>query len=859
MKLLALDGNSIVNRAFYGIKLLSTKDGQYTNAIYGFMNILNSLIEREKPDGVAVAFDLKAPTFRHKMYGEYKAGRKPMPQELASQLPVLKELLAAFGYTCIELEGYEADDILGTLSLAAEQNEDVCVISTGDRDSLQLVSEHTTVLLAATKMGRPEIIEYTPQSLFEKYGLTPSEMIELKALMGDASDHIPGVAGVGEKTATDLIKRYHSVQYIYDNLESLDIKDGVRAKLASDKDNAFLSKELGTICRTVPISVDFSNYAFKEKDKASLAAILRRLEFYKMLDQLGLADYYADQDKAQGKLAPHKFIPCHAEDFVAAVAPKSVVTVVLNSENNALCFGCDTAICKMDIEKDRKHIVEVLSKKSLKLNAVDSKNLYSALEGICSIPLVEFDVSLAGYLCSPSASSYDVSRLADEYLTTRPIIEGVEDDAALQATADAAMLYPVLLKEIEHGNMTTLLKEIEIPLARVLSEMERVGFMVDTDGIRTMRDNLEERISKLEQEIYDLAGQEFNIKSPAQLGVILFEKLGLKAGKKTKSGYSTTAEILEKLKNDHPIINLVLEYRTITKLNSTYCEGLLKAVQPDGRVRSTFNQTETRTGRISSLEPNLQNIPVRRAEGRELRRFFVAREGYLLVDADYSQIELRVLAHLAGDKTMISAFKNGEDIHTKTAGEVFDMPPLLVTPQMRSSAKAVNFGIVYGIGAFSLSQDIGVTRAEAQKYIDGYFATYPGIKKYMEQTVEQAKEKGYSTTMFGRRRYLPELKSSNANLRAFGERVARNMPIQGTAADIIKLAMIRTRNKLLESGLDARVILQVHDELIVEAEASVAKEAGKILEYEMEHAAELLVPMIVDIHRGKNWYEAKGE
>lgn len=858
MKLLALDGNSIVNRAFYGIKLLSTKDGQYTNAIYGFMNILNSLIQREAPDGVAVAFDLKAPTFRHKMYDEYKAGRKPMPAELASQLPVLKELLTLLGYSCIELEGYEADDILGTLSLAAEQNDDVCVISTGDRDSLQLVSEHTTVLLAATKMGKPEIIEYNPQTLFEKYGLTPREMIELKTLMGDASDHIPGVAGVGEKTATDLIKRYHSVEYIYDNLDTLDIKDGVKNKLAADKDNAFLSKQLGTICRNVPISVDFSEYAFKKQDKCALANMLRRLEFFKMLDNMGLSDYageiQSDQTPAQNRV----FRICDLRSFADNLNADSVLTVMLSKDKNTLCFAADDTLSKANLSENKNEIKSIFAKESLKINAVDSKNIYTALADVCEMPLAHFDVTLAGYLCSPSANSYEIPRLSDEYLNKSPTVEGNSNDD-LQLVAEAAMLYDVLCAEIEKGEMTSLLRDIEIPLARVLSEMERTGFMLDTVGIANMRDSLNERINKLEQDIYSAAGEEFNIKSPAQLGVILFEKLGLKSGKKTKSGYSTTAEILEKLRNDHPIIDLVLEYRTITKLNATYCEGLLKAVQPDGRVRSTFNQTETRTGRISSLEPNLQNIPVRREEGKELRRFFVAKEGYLLVDADYSQIELRVLAHIAGDKAMISAFNNGEDIHTKTAGEVFDMPPLLVTPKMRSSAKAVNFGIVYGIGAYSLAQDIGVSRAEAARYIDGYFKTYPEIAKYMENAVEEAKEKGYSTTMFGRRRYLPELKSSNGMLRAFGERVARNMPIQGTAADIIKLAMIRTRDKLLESGLDARVILQVHDELIVEAKADIAKEAGKILEYEMEHAAKLMVPLIVDIHRGKDWYEAKGD
>jgi len=855
MKLLAIDGNSIVNRAFYGIKPLTTKDGQFTNAIYGFMNILNSLIEREKPDGVAVAFDLKAPTFRHKMYDEYKAGRKPMPSELASQIPILKELLRLFGYSTIELEGYEADDILGTLSYAAEQNDDVCVISTGDRDSLQLVSEHTTVLLAATKMGRPEIIPCTPDYIMEKYGLTPPQMIELKALMGDSSDNIPGVAGVGEKTATDLIKRFKSIDYIYENLEGLDIKEGVRNKLAADKDKAYLSKELGTICRSVPISLDFSEYAFKEQDKSALAAMLRKLEFFKMLNQLNLTDMVTEEASIVDNKPEKSFKIVPFAEFVKVIKKEQILTVM--PKENTLYFAVEELLSKAEINENKNDILFIFARENLKINAVDSKQLYKLLSEEDSMPLVDFDVTLAGYLCSPSSNSYDVPRLASEYLKQGFTVES-SDDEYFTELAQAAMLYEPLSKEIKQTEMEMLLNEIEIPLARVLSEMEQIGFKLDTEGISRMHENLNERTAELEQEIYELAGETFNIKSPAQLGVILFEKLGLKSGKKTKSGYSTTAEILEKLRDDHPIIGLVLEYRTITKLNSTYCEGLLKAVGEDGRVRSTFNQTETRTGRISSLEPNLQNIPVRRAEGRELRRFFVAKDGYLLVDADYSQIELRVLAHLARDRAMINAFKNGEDIHTKTAGEVFNMPPLLVTPKMRSSAKAVNFGIVYGIGAFSLGQDIGVSRAEAQKYIDGYFATYPEIAKYMNDSVENAKEKGYASTMFGRRRYLPELGSSNHNLRAFGERVARNMPIQGTAADIIKLAMIKTRDKLVQSGLDARVILQVHDELIVEAEESVAKEAGKILEQEMENAANLLVPLLVDIHRGKDWYTAKG-
>lgn len=852
MKLLAIDGNSIANRAFYGIKLLSTKSGQFTNAIYGFINILNSLMESEKPDGVAIAFDLKAPTFRHKMYDEYKAGRKPMPPELAAQFPVLKELLTLMGYHCVEIEGYEADDILGTLSLRAEKTPDVCVISTGDRDSLQLVSEHTSVLLAATKMGRAEIIHYTPETLFEKYGLTPSEMIELKALMGDASDHIPGVAGVGEKTATDLIKNYHSIEYIYENLDTLDIKDGVKAKLLAGKESAFLSKELGTICREVPIETNFEKYRFTEIDKSRLANMLRNLEFFKLLEKLGLqnlADDVANETAVQGK----EYTLCDFTEFFKTAGEEKALSVL--TEGDSFYFAVNGKVLKLP-SKDTEQIKALINLSDVKINATDSKMLYSALSGICEIESVDFDLSLAGYLCSPSANSYDVLRLAEEYLKTAVTCNF--EDENLYRVAMAQELYPILKGEIGNCGMEMLLREIEIPLAKLLSEMERDGFLLDTDGIAEMGKRLTDRISGLETEIYELAGEEFNIKSPQQLGVILFEKLGLSHGKKTKTGYSTTAEILEKLKFDHPIIPKILEYRGLTKLNSTYCEGLLKAAREDKTVHSTFNQTETRTGRISSLEPNLQNIPVRSEEGRELRKFFVARNGYLLLDSDYSQIELRVLAHMAGDKAMISAFNSGEDIHTKTASEVFDMPPLLVTPKMRSAAKAVNFGIIYGMGAFSLGQEIGVTRVEAQKYIDGYFATYPGIAKYMSETVEKAKQDGFTKTMFGRRRYLPELSSSNGMLRAFGERVARNMPIQGTAADIIKLAMVKVRKSLKEKGIDARVILQVHDELIVEAREDVAKEAAEILEFEMENAVKLSVPLIAECHKAKNWFEAKG-
>lgn len=847
MKLLAIDGNSIVNRAFYGVKLLTTKDGRFTNAIFGFMNILNSLLERVQPEAVAVAFDLKAPTFRHKMYGEYKAGRKGMPSELAEQLPVLKELLTALGYHCISCEGYEADDILGTLGKAAAESGHTCAISTGDRDSLQLISDTTTVLLAATKAGRPEVLTYDTAALFEKYGLTPPQMIELKALMGDSSDHIPGVPGVGEKTALDLITRFKSIDSIYQNLEELDIRPAVKNKLIAGKESAYLSHQLGTICCAVPIDTNIENYRIAKRDDQKAAALLRSLEFQKMLEKLGLAEVSVAENQLAAEAVSFKTVT--ALDLQAA---GSTVTVVTLPGENGLQFaaGCNSSVAALSVEE-----ITGLLQSGLPLAVEDIKQLYHALGKEVAHANIVFDLTLAGYLAAPSASSYSIENLYGQYVTGRP--ELPEESTLLLQAAKGVLLSEALTAEINRNNMQQLLTEIEIPLAVTLAEMEEQGFLIDCDGIRGMSVELNRKIELLEQQIHELAGHAFNIKSPQQLGLVLFEELDLPFKKKTSRGYSTTAEILEKLRTYHPIIPLILDYRRLTKLESTYCAGLLKEVQADGKIHTTFNQTETRTGRISSLEPNLQNIPVKSEEGRALRRYFHAAPGYVLVDTDYSQIELRVLAHMADDRNMQQAFNEGVDIHTKTASEVFDLPPVLVTPQMRRSAKAVNFGIVYGIGAFSLAGDIGVSRAEAARYIEGYFKTYPGVKQYMESVVEQAHRDGFVTTLFHRRRYLPELKSSNKNLIAFGERVAQNMPIQGTAADIIKLAMVRVRNRLIAEKLDARIILQVHDELIVEAREQDAARAGEILKQEMEHAVEMKVPLTVDMHSGKTWFEAK--
>ncbi len=838
MKLLAIDGNSIINRAFYGIKLLTTKDGQYTNAVYGFINILNKLISMENPDGVAVAFDLKAPTFRHKMYDAYKAGRKGMPEELHSQMPILKEWLSLAGYSCIECEGFEADDILGTLARICEQNGNECVISTGDRDSLQLISDKTRVLLATTRMGHTEVINYTKQALFEKYGLTPEEMIELKSLMGDSSDNIPGVQGVGEKTATDLITRYHSIDYIYENLDTLEIKEGVRAKLANGKESAYLSRALGTICKTAPIDSDIEKYRIKEIKETELASLMTKLEFFKLMEKMGISPVSAQIEMFLDEEKP-KFSVCEE------IPDTKELTVYFEGDKCALVS--ESKVCTVTPDK----VKEVLEDETKEKRVYDYKKLYKQNKNIKNIT---FDALLAGYICNPS-SSYETERLIAEYGGT---VQSDFEDEFLKNACGFKIACDNLLKELEKTNQLKLFSEIELPLARVLGDMELVGFKADKAGLTKMSEELSERIAELEGKVFELVGYEFNLNSPKQLGVALFEKLGLPAKKKTKSGYSTNAEVLEDLKDKHPAVKYLLEYRQLSKLKSTYTDGLSACIGTDNRIHTTFNQTEARTGRISSLEPNLQNIPVRTSEGKRLREFFVADEGRVLCDADYSQIELRVLASMAKDENMISAFESGTDIHTATAAQVFSLPTDMVTPTLRSRAKAVNFGIVYGIGAFSLAKDIGVTRKEADMYIKNYLASYPKVAKYMEDTIASAKADGFVTTYFGRRRYLPELSNSNAMLRAFGERVARNAPIQGTAADIIKLAMIKVSDRLEAEIPTAKLILQVHDELIVECDEGDAKRVCEILSSEMENAATLSVKLLAEANFGKTWLEAKG-
>lgn len=853
MKLLVLDGNSIINRAFYGIKLLTTKDGRYTNAIYGFMNIFYKLCDELHPDSVAFAFDLKAPTFRHKMYDEYKAGRKPMPPELAEQMPVLKDLLKALGYKIVTKEGYEADDILGTLAFSCKDGDE-CYIATGDRDSLQLVGDNVKVLLASTKMGRPETNIYDVKRIKDDYGVTPHQLIDIKALMGDSSDNIPGVSGVGQKTAQSLISELGSIQNIYDNIDTIDIRETLRNKLKNDKDSAFMSYKLGEICKSVPIETDYSFYVPDEGDKGEALSILRSLEMYKLIDKIGLNTVTYDAKPENTIVNEYKRVNS-LNDFLLKANKLYFISSVKDGriESLAACNGDD--ICEVNTENDSEveAFINILEDENTEKYTFNIKPLYAyAFSHGFEIKNVKMDLMLAAYLLNPSAKDYDIEKLAAEYNVY------YEADGGFSALSET--VYPLTVKLsalLEERDQTELLSNIELPLAEVLASMEKIGVKVDKSGIEAFGDMLGERIKELQSRIYELAGEEFNINSPKQLGEILFVKLAIPTKKKTKSGFSTNAEVLEKLADDYEIVKFILEYRTYTKLKSTYCDGLLKEIAADGRIHSTFNQTETRTGRISSTEPNLQNIPVRTELGREMRKFFIADDGKVLVDADYSQIELRVLSDIADDKAMIDAFNNGDDIHAITASQVFKMPLQMVTPLMRSRAKAVNFGIVYGIGAFSLAKDIGVSRAEADRYIKDYLHHYSGVDRYMNVVVEEAKKNGYVKTLFERRRYLPELSSSNGMLRAFGERVARNMPIQGTAADIIKIAMIRVYTRLKEEKLNARLILQIHDELIVEAPENEKAKAELIVKEEMENACKMKVLLKSDAHSGKSWYDAK--
>lgn len=831
MKLLIIDGNSIINRAYYGIRLLSNKKGMFTNAVTGFFNIYLKLIAEFSPDGAAAAFDLKAPTFRHLKYDGYKAGRKGMPDELAMQLPYVKKLLTALGVTVIECEGYEADDILGTLAAKCDSVGAKCILATGDRDSFQLISDNVTVNLASTK----EDILYTPEKIKEVYGVTPKQMIDVKALMGDSSDNIPGVAGIGEKTALSLIQNYGSIDEIYNNIETIEVSKSVRQKLRDGEESCRLSYFLGTITREAPIDTVLEHYLFGERDEQALADILTELEMFALLKKLkvtaGAAIPVQRNEENSSVEADPKIC---GEDIADYIFTDEKLFRFKNGEVSEIQPSeYENELCS-DLPKRTFDLKEILSK-----TGVEVKN-------------VVFDSTLAAYLLNVNGSEYSLERLCTEYSVSYS-----EKNAVKSLCSLSSVLYIKLSGE----GMYELLTEIEIPLAYVLVSMEKDGVAIDKAALEAFGVELKNEAEDIEQQIYIEVGHAFNISSPKQLGNVLFDELGLPGGKKTKTGgYSTNAEILEELAakygSDYPILELVLRYRTVTKLYSTYAVGLLKEIREDGRIHTTYKQTETRTGRISSVEPNIQNIPVRTERGREFRRFFVAAEGKKLIDADYSQIELRILAHISDDELMIEAFKSGEDIHAMTASQVFNQPLEWVTPEMRRSAKAVNFGIVYGIGAYSLSQDIGVSVKQADEYIRAYLDKYSGVSRYMEQTTANAKSDGYVRTMFGRRRYIPELKASNKNVQALGKRIAMNTPIQGTAADVIKLAMVRVYTRLKKELPEARLILQVHDELIVEADEKDAGRAAEILCEEMENAVKLSVPLTADAKIGESWYEA---
>lgn len=854
MRLLAVDGNSIVNRAFYGIRPLTTKDGQFTNAIYGFLTMLYKIKNEENPDAVAIAFDLKTPTFRHKAYAGYKATRKGMPEELASQMEPLKKLLTLLGYRLVTCEGFEADDILGTLAKACEENGNECVIATGDRDSLQLVSDKTSVHLCSNKQD----ILYTPEKILETYGVTPKELIEIKAIQGDTSDNIPGVAGIGPKGAGDLIQRYHTVEYIYDHLDELEIKDGVRKKLTASKENAILSRMLGEINCNAPVDTNVENYVVDMKDADECAGFMAKLELFSLIEKYGIkVDKNAKPEKIE-KNSLEVVSDFDENELLKNVKSEKKLYLNFETENKELKSFAVLFDGKVYISTDEELFVKFIADSELEKYTRNIKTLYAyADEKNIDVENIVFDIELAAYLIEPSSKDYSDKNLCASYEIALPVCTD-EQNEKYEAFACYAELCEKLGDKIKAHGQEKLLSEIEIPLAKVLARMENIGVCVDRQGIESYGEMLSAQIKELETAIYESAGCEFNINSPKQLGVVLFENLGLPCKKKTKSGYSTNAEVLESLRYEHPVVEMVLRYRTLSKLNSTYCEGLLKVIADDGRIHSNFNQTETRTGRISSTEPNLQNIPVRTELGREMRKFFCARDGWALVDADYSQIELRVLAHISGDKNMIKAFKDNEDIHAITASQVFNMPLDMVTPIMRSRAKAVNFGIVYGIGAFSLAKDIGVSNKEAKHYIESYLAHYSGVDSYMKNVVEKANADGYVETMFGRRRNLPELTSSKHMIRAFGERVARNMPIQGTAADIIKIAMIKVDERMKAENLRARLVLQVHDELIVEAPQDESMRVALIVQEEMENAVKMSVPLTADAAIGRTWYDAKG-
>ncbi len=883
MKIMVIDGNSIVNRAYYGVRPLTNAEGLNTNAIYGFLSIYMKILDEVNPDGVCVAFDLRKPTFRHIKYDGYKATRKGMPDELAEQMQPLKDVLDAMNIMRIECEGYEADDIIGTVSRICRDGGDECVIVTGDRDSFQLIeNEGTEVLLVSSRMGKTETTLYNGATLLMKYGLPPELMRDLKGLQGDSSDNIPGVAGIGEKTATELVSRFGDIDSIYENIDSPDIRDSVRKKLVAGRDAAYLSKWLGTIVQDAPIEFSKEACARRDVDNDKLYPLFTRLEFKSFITRLGLTppdvqgvsrsesmpelekitvSTVEEAARAKEYIRGKKCTVVIADALMGiAVACGERIYALSSCDNDESAFADFVRfVFSAEVEKtvhDKKHISTVLHREK-----VECEN-------------VTFDTSLCAYVLDATRKRYDLTSVSHMFGCDLDVscdrlcdgacfspLTGSEDGISALFVCAEALVYieKEMRGRLRSEGCESLYFDIELPFTDVLLDMEREGIRVDGKELSNFGDKLSEQISLLEKAIYECSGGEFNILSPKQLGEVLFEKLGIPPVKKTKTGYSTDAEVLEKLRNKHDIIPLILEYRKYAKLKSTYADGLLRFIsERDGRIRTTFQQTVTATGRLSSTDPNLQNIPIRSELGGEVRRMFVPTdENHCFIDAHYSQIELRVLAHITGDAEMCRAFREGEDIHTQTASQVFGVAVDEVTPEMRRVSKAVNFGIVYGISEFSLAEDIGVTRTEAKRYIEAYLDHYSGVREYMKRIVEAARRDGYVTTMFGRRRYIPEIKSKNFNLRSFGERVALNAPIQGTAADIIKIAMLRTHRRLSESGISAKLLLQVHDELIVEATRGDAEVAAKILTEEMENACSLSVPLVAEAGVGDTWYDAK--
>ncbi len=844
MKLLILDGNSVINRAFYGVRPLTTRDGLYTNAIYGFLNILEKMEKEEQPEAICVAFDLHGPTFRHLQYEGYKATRHGMPEELCQQMPIMKQVLQAMNIPIYECQGWEADDVIGTVGRICSNNDWECVIVTGDRDSLQLIDQNVHVKLVISKPGQTTATLYDEAKFQEEYGFVPKKLIDLKALMGDSSDNIPGVAGVGPKTATELLLKFGSLDGIYANLNDSSIRPKLREKLENGRENAYLSYDLATIRCNAPIDFAPMDAVVCPYNRPALYQLFQQLEFVRLIDRYGLRGVdLKDAVPVKKQLAA---LPCTA-DLPAACEGYAIYLASDGSVGIAWAEG----VCSVTP-------LEAMELMPLLLNSTmgichDLKSTLHALDDM-GLPHGQFifDTALAAYDLNPSQSDYPVSKLATNFLGT-----SVEDGDAAACAEAIWNLRPALEQELEKTNMLSLYRDIEFPLCSVLYKMERAGVSIDRDHLAAFGQMLGQRIDDCEKLIFSYSDGPFNINSTKQLGELLFEKLGLPPVKKTKTGYSTNADVLEKLKNKHPIIPAIMDYRMLTKLKSTYADGLIKEICEDGRIRTTFQNLVTATGRLSSTEPNLQNIPVRTDLGAEIRRMFIPQPGYVLVDADYSQIELRVLAHIAGDLAMQEAFRSGMDVHTVTASQVFDVPVDSVTALQRRHAKAVNFGIVYGISEFSLAEDIGVSRYEAKEYIENYLNNYRGVRDYMKQVVTEAREIGYTQTMYGRRRYIPELKSSNFNIRQGAERIALNTPIQGTAADLIKLAMIRVDAALTKRYPEAKLLLQVHDELIVECPEEIAPQVAELISTQMEQVAQLQIPLLAEAKWGKSWYEAK--